>query len=164
MKIDRVIWLAAALALANACVSSAQQYVITTVAGGAAPPTPMPAVSASVGNVQGVATDGAGSVYFSSSLNCVFKVDTGGVLTRVAGTCVVGNSGDGGLATSAQLSGPSGVALDLAGNLYIADTSNSRVRMVSPAGIITTVAGNGVGGYSGDGGPATSAQLSIPLG
>ena len=73
----------------------------------------------------------------------------------MAGNGLQGYSGDGGPAPSAQLNYPEGVAVDAAGNLYIADTRNYCVRMVSPTGIITTVAGNGVAGYSGDGGPAT---------
>ena len=138
-----------------------QQYVISTVAGGAPPPTPIAAVNASIAGPGGVATDLAGNVYFTS-LNCVFKLDPNGVLTRVAGNSRAGYSGDGGPATSAQLTDPSGVALDASGNLYIADASNNRVRKVSAAGVITTVAGSDSFGFSGDGGPATSAQLDGP--
>jgi uncharacterized protein (TIGR03437 family) len=83
--------------------------------------------------------------------------------TTVAGNSVAGFSGDGGPATSAELNNPAGVAVDAAGNLYIADTNNQRIRRVSAAtGTITTVAGTGRSGYTGDGGPATSAQLSFP--
>ncbi len=148
-----------------ACVGAAwaQQYVISTVAGGAPPPTPRAALTASVGNPAGVAADGFGNVYFTS-LNCVFKLDQNGILTRVAGNSRGGYSGDGGLATNAQLSYPQGVAIDGSGNLFIADYSNSRVRKVSTSGIITTVVGNGAYGYSGDGGAATSAQLFSPNG
>jgi uncharacterized protein (TIGR03437 family) len=81
------------------------------------------------------------------------------VITTVAGTGTNGYSGDGGPASSAALGGPAGIALDSAGNLYIADAYNYRVRKVSANGVITTVAGNGTAGYSGDNGPATSAQL-----
>src|SRR5207247_6691097 len=73
-----------------------------------------------------------------------------------------GFSGDGGNATSAQLSNPTGVALDGNGNLYIADTGNNRIRKVTPNGIIVTIAGTGAAGYGGDGGAATDAQLSSP--
>ena len=80
------------------------------------------------------------------------------MITTVAGNGTPGFSGDNGPATSAQLNDPYGVAVDSAGNLYIADTDNNRIRKVSN-GVITTVAGNGTPGYSGDNGPATSAQL-----
>jgi uncharacterized protein (TIGR03437 family) len=116
---------------------------------------------------KGVAVDGAGNVYIADTNNCrVLKVATVGSITKtttVAGNSSVGFSGDGGPATSAQLNYPSSVAVDAAGNIYIADTNNQRVRMVSAAtGIITTVAGNGRSGYAGDGGASTSAQLSFP--
>jgi trimeric autotransporter adhesin len=150
--------IAAALALVASSVAQAQEYVISTYAGGAPPPTPVAGVSASIAAPLSVATDAAGNVYFASD-NCVFKLDTNGVLTRVAGNSRVGYSGDGGPATSAQLYQPAGVAVDGAGDLYVADTLNQRVRKVSPAGIITTIAGGGADGL-GDGGPATSAQLS----
>jgi|HubBroStandDraft_6_1064221.scaffolds.fasta_scaffold93207_2 sugar lactone lactonase YvrE len=84
-------------------------------------------------------------------------------ITTVAGTGAAGSGGDGGPATSAQLNGPYGVAVDVAGNLYIADTNNNRIREVS-GGTITTVAGNGTVGSGGDLGPATSAQLYHPMG
>jgi hypothetical protein len=87
-----------------------------------------------------------------------------GTISTVAGNGTAGFSGDGGPATSAQLDSPGGVAVDGAGNLFIADTYNSRVRKVSAAGVITTVAGNGTAGFSGDGGPPTSAQLNHPGG
>jgi len=92
----------------------------------------------------------------------VLRLDaTTGILTRVAGNGTNGFSGDNGPAVNAQLYEPTGLALDSAGNLYIADTNNIRIRKVSN-GIITTVAGNGVDGAAGDGGPATSAELSYP--
>jgi sugar lactone lactonase YvrE len=95
-----------------------QQYVISTVAGGAPPPTPIAGVQASIGQPQGVAVDSAGNVYFTG-LNCVFKVDSKGVMTRVAGNSRAGYSGDGGPATSAQLFAPNGLAVDASGNLFI---------------------------------------------
>src|SRR5262249_36493487 len=82
--------------------------------------------------------------------------------STVAGTGIRGFSGDGGSALSAELTGPQGVALDSSGNLYIADTFNNRIRKVSPAGIISTVAGSAAMGFSGDDGPATAAQLGWP--
>ena len=88
---------------------------------------------------------------------------SGGIITTVAGTGTAGFSGDGGQATSAQLNYPGSVAVDAPGNLYIADTENQRIRKVS-GGIITTIAGTGTAGFSGDGGQATSAQLNYPDG
>ena len=86
------------------------------------------------------------------------------MITTVAGTGTGGYSGDGGQATSAQLDYPRGVFVDPQGTLYIADSDNNRVRKVSTDGIITTIAGTGTAGYSGDGGQATSAQLNGPGG
>ena len=76
----------------------------------------------------------------------------------------MGYSGDGGQATSASLNTPTGVAVDSSGNVFIADGGNQRVRKVTPTGIISTVAGNGTLGYAGDGGPAASAELNVPVG
>lgn len=104
--------------------------------------------------------DNAGNFYISDySAGVVRKVDNTGIIHTIAGTGAWGFSGDGGLATAAQLNRPYGVAFDNAGNIYIPDEGNNRIRKIDPSGIITTVAGNGTFGYSGDGGPATSAQL-----
>jgi len=150
------------LDLALAVTAVAQNYTIQTFAGGALPEN-MPGVSASLGAVSGVAIDGAGNVLIGlSDYNMVVRLDkASGKLTRVAGNGVKGYAGDNGPATQAELSGPAGIAIDAAGNLYIADFNNARVRMVSN-GIISTVAGSGVSGYAGDGGPATGAQLNGP--
>jgi hypothetical protein len=91
-------------------------------------------------------------------------VETNGIITTVAGNGTYGYSGDGGAATNAELNGPSGVAVDASGNLFIADLYNERIRKVGTNGIITTVAGNGTQGYSGDGGAAINAELSLPSG
>ena len=128
-----------------------QQYSISTYAGGAPPPTPTLSIDSAVGNAGAFATDDAGNLYFVS-FNCVFRLDRSRVITRVAGISAPGYSGDGGPAVDAQLSSPSAIALDAAGNLFIADTGNYRIRKVSPDGVITTLAGNGVAGFSGDGG------------
>ncbi len=92
----------------------------------------------------------------------IYKVDVAGNVTLLAGNYSRGYSGDGGPATSAALRYPCKPAVDAAGNLYIPDTQNHRIRKVTPAGIITTIAGTGIDGYSGDGGPATAATLSFP--
>ena len=124
-----------------------------------------PATSASLREPFGVALDGAGNLCIADRRNHrIRKVDTSGIITTVAGIGSFGFSGDGGPATSASLANPAGVALDAAGNLFIADGSNNRVRKVDTSGIITTVAGNGSSGFSGDGGPATSANLGTPFG
>ena len=96
--------------------------------------------------------------------NRIRKVATNGIITTVAGNGGYGYAGDGGAATNASLYYPAGVAVDAAGNLYIADSDNNRIRKVDTNGIITTVAGNGGSGYSGDGGAATNASLDYPDG
>jgi len=125
------------------------------------------ATSAQLAWPYGVAIDAAGNLYIADYFNYrIRKVDAAtGVITTVAGNGTKGYSGDGDAATSAQLAWPTGVAVDVAGNLFIADKNNQRIRKVDAAtGVITTVAGNGTYGYSGDGGPATSAQLNFPYG
>jgi uncharacterized protein (TIGR03437 family) len=122
------------------------------------------AASAQLNAPQGVAVDAAGNVFIADTQNHRIRKVSGGAITSVAGSGTAGYSGDGGSATAAQLNAPFGVAVDAAGNLYIAEFSNSRVRKVDTKGAITTVAGNGVAGYSGDGGPAASAQLNGPQG
>jgi uncharacterized protein (TIGR03437 family) len=153
----------AVLMAAGHCVHA---QVITTVAGTdfAFPPTPIAAINAPIGIVAGVAIDASGNVYIADGAlgsNLVFKVDQQGVLTVVAGNGTLGFSGDGGPATSAALGSPAGVAVDTAGNLFIVDSFNERMRKVTPDGIISTVAGNGTNGFSGDGGPAINAELSL---
>lgn len=144
----------------------APQFTIQTVAGdGTAGSTGDggPATSAELNNPRRVTEDIYGNLYISEwDGNRVRKVTPTGIITTLAGTGVCNYSGDGGPATSAELCGPYGVTVDLAGNVYIADGGNSVVRKVSPNGIITTIAGNGSTGYSGDGGPATSAELNNP--
>src|SRR5450631_383672 len=141
----------------------AQQYVISTIAGGAPPPTPAVARSASIGDPTRLATDAAGNVYFGS-LHSVFKVDAGGTLTRFAGNARAGNSGDGGPAAAAQLNFPMGIAVDAAGNVFVADRDASGVRKIAVNGTSSTVAGNGTPGFTGDGGTAIGAQINGPLG
>jgi secreted PhoX family phosphatase len=111
----------------------------------------------------GVAVDASGNLFIADTDNSsIRKVDTNGIITTVAGDGQEGYSGDNGPATSAQLEFPSGVAVDASGNLFIADYYSQRIRKVGTNGIITTAAGNGTRGYSGDGGLATSAGLDEP--
>jgi uncharacterized protein (TIGR03437 family) len=146
------------LLLWSAPATAQQQYMISTVAGGA---PSIPVATASFG----VAADQIGNIYFSSStLNTVFRIDPSGAITRVAGNSRTGFSGDGGPAIEAQLNHPNGLAVDVSGNLFIADTGNRRIRRVSPGGIIVTVAGSGDCCLSGDGGPAVNTQLRTPFG
>jgi hypothetical protein len=110
-----------------------------------------------------VAVDDAGNLFISDTGNYrVRKVGTNGIISTVAGNGTGGYSGDGGAATNAGLYGPRNVAIDAAGNLFIADYGSERIRKVGTNGIITTVAGNGTIGYSGDGGAATNAEFYYP--
>jgi trimeric autotransporter adhesin len=113
----------------------------------------------------GVAVDASGNIYIADTSNYRIRMVTSstGIITTVAGDGTIGYKGDGGPATSAGLYYPYGVTVDASGNIYIADTSNYRIRLVTRStGIITTVAGDGTAGYKGDGGPATSASLFDP--
>ena len=114
---------------------------------------------------RGIAVDAFNNLYIADSGNQrIRKLASNGIITTVAGTGVAGFSGDGGFATSAQINRPFDVKVDSAGNLYIADYLNSRIRRVAANGGITTIAGNGRFAYTGDGGPATSATLNFPSG
>jgi hypothetical protein len=143
---------------------NAQSQTINTYAGGG--PNNTPATNANIGSPYSVASDSAGNLYIASpTTQRIFKVTAGtGILTVFAGDGNYGYSGDGGPATSASLASPFGVAIDSAGNVYIADSGNSRIRKVDGTGTITTLAGNGSFGYGGDGFPATSASLNFPTG
>ena len=124
-----------------------------------------PAAQAQLNNPAGVVVDSAGNLYIADRENQrIRRVDSMGTITTIAGTGVRGFSGDGGPATEAQISSPNDVTVDGAGNLYIADTQNHRMRKVDSGGTITTLAGTGVRGFGGDGGPATEAQLNSPRG
>jgi uncharacterized protein (TIGR03437 family) len=186
------------------CIAaSAQQYVISTFAGGVPPVTPAPAAGVSIGDPPRVAVDAAGSAYFGS-LHSIYKVDSTGALVRIAGTGRAGQTVDG-PALATQLDYPVGIAVDASGNIYyaersgaslrristdgalrqlpveglvrpmglrfdgagnllIADTGANVVRKVTPAGVVTTVAGSGASGFSGDDGPALAASLNGPQG
>ena len=147
----------------------------TGIAGlGYAGPHGFPATLSSLDHPQDVAVNAAGDVYIADTYNNrVLMVTPSGQVTAVAGDGTAGYSGDGRLATFAELNEPTGVAVDAQGNLYIADSANNVIRRVdAKTGIITTVAGDyaadqangGLGGFSGDGGPATSAELNDPQG
>jgi sugar lactone lactonase YvrE len=128
-----------------------------------------PATKALLNDPVAVLLDTAGNLYISDSgNNAIRKVNTSGIISTVAGMGPFANgySGDGGQATLAELNGPKGMAMDSSGNLYIADSVNCVIRMVELSGVITTIAGNQAAGagYSGDKGPATSAQLYFPGG
>jgi uncharacterized protein (TIGR03437 family) len=181
----------------------AQQYVMSTFAGGAPPVTPADAATVSIGDPPRVTVDAFGNTYFGS-LRSIYRVDRTGSLSRIAGTGRAGVTVDG-PALSAQLTYPVGIAVDdagnvfyterndtrlrrvspsgvlttvpveglvrpmglrfdAAGNLYIADTGANVIRRLTPSGALTTVAGNGAADFSGDGGPATSASLNGPEG
>ncbi len=123
------------------------------------------ATATEINSPWGVAVDAAGNVYIGDSPNNrIRKVNTAGIISTIAGNGTAGFAGDGGQATDAMISNPSGVAVDAAGNIYIADNGNARIRKVSALGIITTIAGNGTPGYTGDGGAATSASITPPDG
>ena len=122
------------------------------------------ATAAELNGPVGMAFDASRNMYIADyANNVVRKVTTAGIITTVAGMggMMAGYAGDGGQATMAMLSGPTGVAIDAMGNLYIADSGNRRIRKVNASGIITTVVGNGTQGYSGDGGQATAAELNF---
>jgi sugar lactone lactonase YvrE len=153
-------------------LDASAQGIITTIAGGGSPAGP--ALSAEMVYPSSVVVDKSGNLYVAAlELEEVLKIDTSGNVTVVAGTGYGGFSGDGGPATSAalDLAGPylqevfGGLALDSSGNLFITDSINQRIRRVDAStGIITTVAGNGTVGYSGDGGPAINAGFDYPDG
>jgi len=109
--------------------------------------------------------DKLGNFYIADeNNNCIRKVAPSGIITTYAGIGVLAFSGDGGPATAAEIAAPAGVCSDTSGNIYIADYYNNRIRRVNTSGIINTIAGDGHGGYSGDGGPATLAELNYPVG
>ncbi|MCL6451251.1 MAG: diguanylate cyclase [Acetobacteraceae bacterium] len=121
-----------------------------------------PAARARLHKPNGVAVDGRGNLFIADTGNhCIRRVDrTTGIITTVAGCGRPGYTGDGGPATQAAMSKPSGVAVDAAGNIYTNEYGNNVIRRVSPEGIISTLAGTGEYGYSGDGGPATQARFN----
>lgn len=123
-----------------------------------------PATAADLSRPQSVAVDPLGNIYLSDSDNHVIRrVGLDGIITNYAGTGEPGFTGDGGAATAATLTDPNGIVVDALGNLYVADDGAHVVRRIDADGIITTVAGTGTAGFSGDGGPANVATLSSPM-
>ena len=157
-----------AIAMLFAFAGKAQSNIISTIAGtGAASSTGDggAATSATLNQPARIVVDAAGNKYISDCAGSkVRKIDASGIITTFAGTGVAGYNSDGIAATAAQLSAPVGLALDASGNLYIADQNNHRIRMVNTSGIISTIAGTGVSGYTGDGGAATAAKIKQPGG
>jgi uncharacterized protein (TIGR03437 family) len=146
------------LVTAVICAAQVPVYLASTVAGNGGPPA-----TSALTNAAGIALDSAGNAYISDGSSMVYKLTPKGVLTVVAGGGRASTFlGDGGPATSATLLEPTGVAVDGSGNIYIADTVDNRIRKVSAGGTITTIAGGNAVGALGDGGPATSAVLSLP--
>lgn len=140
--------------------------LITTVAGTGRPGwsgDDGPAAKAELSGPQAVALSRDGALYIADTGNQRIRRVKDGVITTVAGSGLEGYAGDGGLATAAELDVPLGLALDSRGNVYIADSGNDRVRKLDVGGHITSVAGNGTRGYSGDGGPAAAAELAQPV-
>ena len=139
--------------------------IIVTVAGGGFGSDGGAATNASLRNPFGVALDAAGNLYIADTYNNrIRKVDTNGLIATIAGNGSAAYSGDGNAATNASLYFPFGLVLDVAGNLFIADTYNNRIRKVDTNGLITTIAGRAGSGAVGDGGPATNAYLYYPFG
>ena len=145
-----------------------QQYTITTIAGTAGTAgfagDGGSALGAQLKFPTGIVIDKSGNIYIADGLNNRVRKVSGGVITTVAGNGTAGYTGDKGQAASAELNNPIGLALDSSGNLYIADSANNVIRMVTSSGIITTFAGNNTAGYSGDKALATGAQLFNPVG
>ena len=139
--------------------------LITTVAGNGTrgfAGNGVAATSAELDFPQGIAVDRAGNLYIADTNNCRIRKVSGGIITTIAGNGTAGYTGDNGPASSSELNYPYGVAVDSTGNVYIADTLNNVIRQISTSGTISTIAGNGFAGYSGDSGAPTSAQLNFP--
>src|SRR4051794_39247793 len=156
------------LAAAGVCLLAAGDaprplYRIETVAGSANLGDGGPATAAQFGAIQGITVDRWGNLYVADTdRHRIRKINPAGIVATVAGCGIPGFSGDGGPAAGAQLNLPYGVAVDLAGYVYVADLGNHRVRRISPDGTITTVAGNGRKASGGDGGQAAETPLLTP--
>jgi len=144
----------------------AQSGIISTFAGNGVATSSGdggPATAASINHPIGMVRDGAGNIYIAENgSHKIRKVSPAGIITTIAGTGIAGFTGDGGPATAARLNQPYWIDVDNSGSIYIADAFNNRIRKINAAGIISTIAGTGVGSYTGDGGPATAATLYTP--
>ena len=122
-----------------------------------------PATAAVIDHPFDIIFDAAGNILFADNFNNrIRKISTSGIITTIAGTGVGSYSGDGGAAISATFNKTAGIAIDAAGNIYVADQHNHRIRKINTSGIITTIVGTGFAAFSGDGGPGTAAALSYP--
>jgi sugar lactone lactonase YvrE len=140
------------------------QKKVFTVAGGAVRDGG-PATDAALNHAEYTAYDKQGNLYIADHFaHRIRKVNKNGIISTIAGNGISGYSGDGGPAKSAMVSFPTGLVIDGSGNIWFSDNGNNRVRKIDGNGVINTVAGNGTAGYSGDGGPATSAELNSPWG
>ena|SRR5258708_6472382 len=166
--VRRIFLISAAL-----CTPASPQALITTVAGTdfVFHGDGQPSLNAPMDEITGVAVDPAGNLYFVDTNNyMVMKVTLDGTLHVLAGNGIAGFSGDGGPGASASINSIGGLAVDAGGSVYLADTYNSRIRKITPDGIITTVAGSRTCSnpgdvaacYGGDGGPALAALLNTP--
>jgi hypothetical protein len=146
----------------------ANAQIITTIAGtgvGAFSGDGGPATAAEIKLPGGLTSDASGNVYISDWGNArIRKINTSGIISTIAGNGTPGHSGDGGLATAATINGPGQIFVTAAGNIYFSEAQNNIIRKIDASGIISTIAGTGGTGYSGDGGPATDATFNTPIG
>ncbi|HTA83623.1 MAG TPA: SpvB/TcaC N-terminal domain-containing protein, partial [Bacteroidia bacterium] len=145
---------------------NSKAQIIATIAGNGTAGYSGDASAATLAEINlpsGVAVDATGNIYISDTQNNrIRKVSTSGIISTIAGNGVGGFNGDGGQATAAEINAPHGITLDASGNLYFADGSNNRIREINTSGVMSTFAGNGVAGFSGNGGLATAAELHGP--
>ena len=163
MRLSLCLLLGIAAAASPGTAAPRQLFRVEAVAGSGRNGDGGPAAAAQFGAIHGIAADSKGNVYLSDTdHHRVRRISAAGTVSTIAGTGVAGFSGDGGPAASAALNLPFGLALDAAGNLYIADLGNGRVRRVNPQGAISTVAGTGAKSDGSDGGLAVNAELRSP--